>query len=422
MRILTVSDSPNLCSGLARVHRHVIDALVSQGHEVIPCVWFGYEAETLANIKKGESPPPLFYKSNGKDVRMLCVPKGKAMNCMYAIYDIVAEVKPDVILTIGDFWDFYYMQAIKSKTDFSFRWIAYLTIEQDEIEPKWLPLFRYADALVSPSVFGKQVLEKAVKQHVYLLPYGTEDVFRRLPDDVRLKLRKDRGCENKLRLITVAQNTGRKNLPALAFTARILKDCGQEGIQFYVHTNLGALDPQESCVYDLRAIVARLGVEDWFSFPDDMSVFESGTSDEALRDEYNASDFFVLTSMAEGFGLPLCEAMACGVPAIANTTTTIPEHLGALNGQQSGLASRGFMVMGRTEVFPPSRFSNVCCPEALAEAIMAMAEAEKTGQLEGMRAECEEYAKGRTWALMRDGLAELIGRASGPASLPVEEL
>jgi hypothetical protein len=40
---------------------------------------------------------------------------------------------------------------------------------------------------------------------------------------------------------------------------------------------------------------------------------------------YNCSKAFVFPSLHEGFGLPVLEAMACGVPVIGSSTSSIPE-------------------------------------------------------------------------------------------------
>lgn len=43
---------------------------------------------------------------------------------------------------------------------------------------------------------------------------------------------------------------------------------------------------------------------------------------------YNASILFILPSLYEGFGLPLIEAMQCGIPIIASNVSSIPEIVG----------------------------------------------------------------------------------------------
>lgn len=43
---------------------------------------------------------------------------------------------------------------------------------------------------------------------------------------------------------------------------------------------------------------------------------------------YEATALFVMPSLAEGFGLPILEAMACGAPCIASNTSSMPEVVG----------------------------------------------------------------------------------------------
>jgi glycosyltransferase involved in cell wall biosynthesis len=49
----------------------------------------------------------------------------------------------------------------------------------------------------------------------------------------------------------------------------------------------------------------------------------------------NSLDVFVFPTLGEGFGLPVCEAMACGVPVVASNVTTMPELVG-----KSGLLAK----------------------------------------------------------------------------------
>ena len=52
-------------------------------------------------------------------------------------------------------------------------------------------------------------------------------------------------------------------------------------------------------------------------------------SSQALRDRYRESDVFVFPPFAEGFGLVLLEAMACGLPVIASESSGASEVIRA---------------------------------------------------------------------------------------------
>jgi alpha-1,3-rhamnosyl/mannosyltransferase len=49
------------------------------------------------------------------------------------------------------------------------------------------------------------------------------------------------------------------------------------------------------------------------------------TGAEQLRHVYAGAGVFVFPSLYEGFGIPVVEAFACGVPVIASNTTSLPE-------------------------------------------------------------------------------------------------
>jgi glycosyltransferase involved in cell wall biosynthesis len=64
-----------------------------------------------------------------------------------------------------------------------------------------------------------------------------------------------------------------------------------------------------------------------FGLQDKFMIMERGMPQEELWMLYAASDCFLLTSKAEGLGLPLLEAMSVGVPCIATDCTGMRELL-----------------------------------------------------------------------------------------------
>ena len=64
-------------------------------------------------------------------------------------------------------------------------------------------------------------------------------------------------------------------------------------------------------------------------FPDQYRYQFDPFPDEHLADVYSSLDVLLNPSMGEGFGLPVLEAQACGVPAIVTDFTAMSEVCGA---------------------------------------------------------------------------------------------
>jgi glycosyltransferase involved in cell wall biosynthesis len=56
--------------------------------------------------------------------------------------------------------------------------------------------------------------------------------------------------------------------------------------------------------------------------------FVSGAGDDAIVALMRQASVFAYPSIYEGFGLPVLEAMACGVPVVASTAASVPEVVG----------------------------------------------------------------------------------------------
>jgi glycosyltransferase involved in cell wall biosynthesis len=74
--------------------------------------------------------------------------------------------------------------------------------------------------------------------------------------------------------------------------------------------------------HKLRREVEKRGLEGKVLFP-------GFIGEEDLPAVYSLANVFVFPSLAEGFGLPPLEAMACGTPCIVSNSSSLPEVAGA---------------------------------------------------------------------------------------------
>ena len=54
-------------------------------------------------------------------------------------------------------------------------------------------------------------------------------------------------------------------------------------------------------------------------------IFKSNITKEEIRDLYSTSSVAIVSSLYEGFGLPILEAMSCGTPVITSNYSALPE-------------------------------------------------------------------------------------------------
>jgi glycosyltransferase involved in cell wall biosynthesis len=95
--------------------------------------------------------------------------------------------------------------------------------------------------------------------------------------------------------------------------------------------HLGSNDPRDdtpTAVTAAQRAQARLVVAGGYTGPADGAELAGRVSDEALVDLYRGASAFVDTSLYEGFGYQVLEAMACGAPVVASDTTSLPELVG----------------------------------------------------------------------------------------------
>jgi glycosyltransferase involved in cell wall biosynthesis len=112
-------------------------------------------------------------------------------------------------------------------------------------------------------------------------------------------------------LLFVGAQTPRKNLVRFLEALKIVH---LHGLQI----PLVLAGPEGEDSKAIREKAARLGISQWIRTTGYLEPND-------IRNIYRLATAFVLPSLCEGFGMPLLEAMASGVPVAASRTSSIPE-------------------------------------------------------------------------------------------------
>ena len=174
---------------------------------------------------------------------------------------------------------------------------------------------RRADAIITPSESAKRDIVRIYNldpHRVHVVYEAAAPSFARVHDPAALeRVRQRYGLGQRL-ILYVGTIEPRKNLPMLidAFAAR---------------RRTGELSHQLVCVGPYGWL--SRGIDDQIATSDAGGAikFTGYVPFEDLPALYSLAEMFVYPSMYEGFGLPVVEAMACGVPVITGRTPALSE-------------------------------------------------------------------------------------------------
>ncbi len=315
MKIVMMSDSPTLPTGYGRVIKTIGQSFIDTGHQVEVIGWgFGGEPHSLPyNII-----PTMQNDRFGEDL----------------LASYIRSEKPDVLFTLGDPWMLDFIPNMEERS--AVTWISYFPLDGYPIPQNWHNWIMSADVPVVFSKFARDLITETLPNYPspLLIPHGV-DTKTYLPMD-KAEVKGEFGVSDKFVVGTVARNQPRKNLPALIRAFSIFAENKSDAI-LYMHTQVRDVG------WNIDEIVERYGLNDKAFTTTGFNALK-GVTDEELVRIYNTFDIFVLPTMAEGFGLPIIEAQACGVPVLVTDFSACSE---LVVDRQELLKVKDTLIMGR---------------------------------------------------------------------------
>jgi len=318
-KVLWIGDAGSH-TGFARVTHSIAPGLVDRGHDI----------SVLALNYQGDYAPD----ANGLK---LYRPNTYSSSDIYGarrIPDLLEKIQPEVVVILHDPravfqyvfenpFDVYHALA-------KLPIIAYCPVDGYDYPPNLVDVLPLFTNLVVMSKHGQTVFPTAK-----LVYHGVDpDLFYPVSEERPIELdgetltskadcRRALEMPDRFTALRVDKNSGRKDFAATIHAlAPYLEKHRDVGL--HLHAMQDAVMPG----VDIPALLTRYDLQ-----PGQVTI--TGTENattawslDRLRALYNAADVFVTTSRGEGFGLTIAEAMASGVPVIAQDVSAIPEVVG----------------------------------------------------------------------------------------------
>jgi glycosyltransferase involved in cell wall biosynthesis len=366
MRIAYVSEFVFSGSGYTHISQNVCTQLVACGHEVT-ALGIGYKGEEH-HFPFGVVPITRMDYANQVEATLLNLKHDDMIDHVMVALDVPMHEK------------------FVPKLDDSLKlpYSGIFPIEAPPVTKKWAMCMSSMENAFVISDFGMRACHEAGATDVIHLPIAVDiDAWRPPTLEERQKVRGSFGFTDEDKVIlTVADNQERKNLPAsFEIVSKI------EGAIYLLVTRT-----ELYAGWNLTELAETFGIRDR------MIPFERGISFARLWGLFAAADAFLITSKAEGLGMPVLEAMSMGVPIVAPMHTAFKEHLSW---------SRGYLFDGSVKYIGPfgNEYRYLADVESGVKAMKACLEGdEEHPTLDAAHA----YIKTRTWDNVKEILCSTL--------------
>lgn len=368
-RILFISDSVKRRTGYSTVARNIIQRMAATGKYEIAQLGFsdvplpvGYDIHYYSQLKehkdcckKGtvveyvskDNPKIQYLIPQIKDCTMAshdnqnaCIQGQNLVQDHYgydSCYFVIQHFKPDIVIPINDIWGLYNLNHLKNRPCYKF--VPYLAIDSDCLFPMLIPpeqrqglppidtirTIGSANKTIVFTNWAKDVINKTCRivtngrelTNIEIIPHGVDtSVWKPLsPEDRKAARLKYFGLnENTFLIGVLARNQPRKRFDAIFMAMRRFIDRNYEKygrrIMCYMHAPLS-----DNIGWDLQWLSTYYGLTDRVIFDKNLQP-GMGPSEENLNEIINCFDVHMLLANSEGWGLPMLETAAAGVPNI----------------------------------------------------------------------------------------------------------
>jgi len=319
-KILVLSDHPLSPSGVGTQTKYFIEALLKTGR---------YQFVCLGGAMKHQNYQPQIVEPWGEDWRIFPV---DGYGNDEIIRSVLQKERPDALWFMTDPRFYEWLWEIENEIRANIPMIYYHVWDNFPAPHYNARFYNSTDEIVCISkVTHNIVREVAPDVNATYLPHAVNsDVFHKFKDKERKRIAeniRNRICvktpktnknPDKKIFFWNNRNARRKQSGTLIWWFKEwLDEVGHDKAMLLMHT-----DPKDPHGQDLPHLIEHLGVNDG-----QVLLSTNKISPEDLANMYNAADYTINISDAEGFGLATLESLSCGTPIIVNMTGGLQEQV-----------------------------------------------------------------------------------------------
>jgi len=397
LKLLAWSDSVLAATGFGTVSRHVLAELHKTGR---------YQIDQLAINYRGEAfdASRFPYQLTPAHLHDPADPYGRTQ-LIYALqqtdYDILWILNNTEIVepVIGELEK---LQAARTSRGLKPLKIIFYYPVDGTINPQMSTIIALADVPVTYTEFGRHETLRHMPQvggKLRVVHHGCDTQnFYPLGASARQSIRARHLTiedPDTFLIVNVNRNLTRKDMPRCILAYHEFKKRVPNSL-LYLHCEVVefGVDLQQCC----RALGLNNGSADVL-FPAGLRLVDGGVPIEALNAIYNCADVFFTTTLGEGWGLTMTEAMSAGTPVVAPDNSSIPEILG-------GDGIRGYVYPCKEQVWVDHAYRPLGMLSDIVAKLHECHEQRGTPRQREMIARAQQFAREQSWPeVCKDWLA-----------------
>ena len=253
-----------------------------------------------------------------------------------ALIQHAPDFKADIVFTLQDQWVLNPQDLAKIK-----HWIPWVPIDHNPMTKPVLNNLKFAYRIITYSKFGQKELARNGVASTYIPHTVNTEIFTPLNTPER---KQKAGLPPNAYLVGMV-GANKEDPPRKAFQQAM--DAFKLFLEkvpnayLYVHT---VNDFPGG--FNLMGYADFLGIKERLLMPEPYQLqFNTGKKEMNLI--YNTFDMLLSPSISEGFGVPIIEAQACGVPVVVNNWTSMPELIiPGVTGEVCDVAYKRYSAQG----------------------------------------------------------------------------